>query len=560
MSITSVGPERPKTVMDNPDNDIRIEWAPFGKTDNAIDLTSKMLMRPNCHGNQQCKADYQDFIAKGGDLQFDAGVDALNEPTRWLLIDRSDISMTGNDCNQIGLLYTGFRNQGENKCIRSYESCLDKVEVNGRLMSSARILDYLDADLDAVIAQQVGRYFPQYLYPGSALAVERTGDDFAALAYEVDEYRVSQLTLIMSGTLVAVREFTGKLQVPPVFALACMGDDFTPKSCFSNIEGSIESASKNGLISVTLRNIGEYPDMYTVSFPYEHFEYKEEDGSYTNMASVGSADLSPMPAKSTDSLPGRLGNTKQCEPGTLFRQTISEMASECWKECEEENAGRRLQGAVDPTGGGSGPCDTAVQCGGVPSASGRIYPDLRDDCDTVSFQVHSNNGLQREYCVRIEVRNSLGALEFPTGPNAADEGRLCFNTTEIDYKLVGDAEDAFAAGGEPLRVDPAMFDCSTFCPGTLDFLCMLGQPACQDGAFLAIGFILVIVIGCCVAKRLGLFKLIPCCLLIPGCGEKKKKKKKRGTRKTTAKEKPLVQKEDNPVLKEDDDVGDYNLD
>ena len=75
--------------------------------------------------------------------------------------------MTGNDCNQIGLQYSGFRNQGENKCIRPYDSCLGKIEVNGRLMSSSRITDYFNEDMESVSQSSVGRYFPQFLYPGS---------------------------------------------------------------------------------------------------------------------------------------------------------------------------------------------------------------------------------------------------------------------------------------------------------------------------------------------------------------------------------------------------------
>ena len=121
--------------------------------------------------------------------------------------------MTGNDCNQIGLQYSGFRNQGENKCIRPYDSCLGKIEVNGRLMSSARITDYFNEDMESVSQSSVGRYFPQFLYPGSTLAVEKNGDDYAELKYEVDEYRVSQITLIMSGTLLQVVEYTGVLVV-----------------------------------------------------------------------------------------------------------------------------------------------------------------------------------------------------------------------------------------------------------------------------------------------------------------------------------------------------------
>eukprot|EP01052_Picozoa_sp_SAG31_P000710 SAG31_NODE_20_length_34168_cov_33.651296_36_plen_830_part_00 len=524
-SIFSVGPERPRIQMDISQDDaeienaIRVEWAPFGSTDNAIDLTSKMLLRPNCHGNAQCVREYATFISNDGQLTVDE--DVINDPHRWLLIDRSDISMTGNDCNQIGILYTGFRNQGENKCIRPYGTCLDKVEVNGRLMSSAKIKDYVLEDMESVVNGMVGRYFPQYLYPASNLAVERNGPDFAALAYEVDEYRVSQLTLIMNGELVSVREFHGHLEVVAA-ELACMSDDFMPTSCFSNMNGgSIESASNDGLLSVTLRNIGEHPDLYTVSFPSELFEYREEDGSYTRLAEMNSVDLAPIQAKSTDSLPGRQGLTEQCAPGTLFRASVSEMATQCWEDCA--SAGRRLQGAVGAEASSTTEgCDPGLQCGGRPGP-GRVYPDLRDDCDTLTFQVHSQNGLQREYCVTMEVYNALGQREVP---NEAYDGRICFNTTEIEYMLVGDAEDAFAAGGEPLRIDPNDFDCSMFCPSTLDFMCMMSQPACQDNFFIVIGVIVFIVLLLCVAKRLGLLKR-------KKKKEKKKKKKKKRTKSPT---------------------------
>jgi hypothetical protein len=213
----------------------------------------------------------------------------------------------------------------------------------------------------------------------------------------------------MDGQLVSVREFTGVLDVVAA-ELACMSDAFMPTSCFGNTAGgSFESASNDGLLSVTLRNIGEYPDLYTVSFPYDRFEFKEEDGSYTTLSSLSSADLAPIQAKSTDSLPGRQGLTQRCSPGAQFRASVSEMATQCWEDCPVDTSGRRLQGAVgsEVNNGAAASCDPGVQCGGMPSQSGRSYPDLRDDCDTVSFQIHSQNGLQREYCVTMEVRNAI---------------------------------------------------------------------------------------------------------------------------------------------------------
>lgn len=547
MRVTSVGPERPRTVLRNPGNDIRIEWAPFGAADNALDLSHKMLLRPNCHGNQDCLTEYAEWSTFNGAFQYDEGDDIndiINNPERWLLVPRSDISMTGNDCNQIGVTYAGFRNQGEMKCVRPYDSCLEKIEVNGRLMSSSRIKDYVESDMESAAQNTVGRFFPQFAYPASTLAVEKNGDDYAELKYEVDEYRVSQLTLIMSGDLIGVNEYRGELEVID-FGLACMNDQFTPVDCFHNEAGSVEGASNDGLLQVTVRNVGDHTDLFTVSFPSESYEIDNGDGTYTNMAETSNSDLSPIQAKSTDQLPGRGARTARCSAGALFDRHTSERASQCWERAEEEGLlgdddatsnGRRLQGDYDATSSASASSwDPLVQCGGAEDPGLRSFPDLRDDCDTVAFQVHSNNGLNRMYCMHVEITNQLGEMVFPqptkkpgsvysekhrtfiggsacagsqcistTPEERQDQGRVCFNTTEIEYVLVGDAEDAFAAGGEPLRVDGRHFDCSVFCPSTADLVCMAGQPACANGLFTFLAAIVAIVLFCVIAKKLRL--------------------------------------------------------
>jgi hypothetical protein len=139
-----------------------------------------------------------------------------------------------------------------------------------------------------------------YLTGGNA----RAGDDYAELKYEIDEYRVSQITLIMSGELVSVREFTGELEVVD-FGLSCMSAGYVQEDCFSS--QSFEAASNDGMLSVTLRNIGQYSDMYTVSFPFEGYEFDNGVGldpcpasadpmtcRFIPMSAAGNADLSPM--------------------------------------------------------------------------------------------------------------------------------------------------------------------------------------------------------------------------------------------------------------------------
>ena len=94
----------------------------------------------------------------------------------------------------------------------------------------------------------------------------------------------------MSGTLLAVREFIGELEVAD-FGLSCITDDARPQICFSS---NFESPSNDGLISVTLRNIGSFPDMYHVSFPYGHYEINNEDETFTLMCEADRGDLNFM--------------------------------------------------------------------------------------------------------------------------------------------------------------------------------------------------------------------------------------------------------------------------
>jgi hypothetical protein len=361
---------------------------------------------------------------------------------------------------------------------------------------------------------------------------------------------VSQLTLIMSGELVSVMEYTGVLDVVD-FGLSCMNDRMTPVDCFHNELGSVESASNDGLLAVTVRNRGEHPDMYTISFPSEMFEIDNGEGStagdnggrYTNMNTAGNMNLSPIQAKSTDQLQGRAGCstppcTKRCDAGYIFRQGVSAEATQCWEQAEAmaaDSSGRRrrAQGAVDPTADtSSSGFDPYVQCGGGDDPLGLIHPDLRDDCDTVAFQVHSNNGLDISYCVHVEVRNNIGQLEYPqqtkrtgsvyseasrsyvggtddamvdtTLDEQNEQGRVCFNTTAIEYVLVGDAVDAFAAGGEPLRVLANTLSCSQLCPSTLDIMCAASQPACSDNMFTVLLVIAAVILGAVVFRKLGI--------------------------------------------------------
>jgi hypothetical protein len=235
----------------------------------------------------------------------------------------------------------------------------------------------------------------------------------------------------------------------------------------------------------------------------------------------------------------------RCAAGHRFNADISERATQCWEECVPPvvtvggsgfpDGGRRLEdqteqeteGAADVEGSGgdagSGEpnpamaclqnpecCDPFRQCGGGSTEADApfMYEDLRDDCDTLTFQLFSNNGIQASYCVRMEVRNSVGTLVFP---DSAANARVCFNTTETVYNRVGEAEGRFAPGGEPLLVDPLAFECAQYCPSTTDIGCLAGQPSCQDILFQYIGAFLALIFLGIIMKRLGICALLKCC-------------------------------------------------
>ena len=119
--------------------------------------------------------------------------------------------------------------------------------------------------------------------------------------------------------------------------------------------------------------------------------------------------------------------------------------------------------------------------------------------------------------VTLPTATDVVYTSYPEGMTVEEQneqGRVCFNTTQIEYVMVGDAEDAFAADGEPLRVEGSFLSCSQLCPSTLDVMCAASQPACSDSLFKVAMVVVGVILGVLVCRKLG----------IGPCGAKKQVK------------------------------------
>ena len=485
-TIVAVGPTSPKAVIKNNDNDVRIAWQYYGKADSPIGLTSKYLLRPNCHGSSACTATYGKLTQSSGMAKTD-----ITDPTRWLLIDKTDVTKTGNECNKIGISYSGFRNQGMNKCVSNFGSCLGKKQWNGQLMSSSQVTDYVKSDLAVMKTGKRGKYFPQFLYPSSRLSAETNGKkDFASLEYALDDYRSSKITLVMKGELMKVVEYSGKLDEKNLeFGLTCVSDKGLPVPC---VDPKTMEAQKTGILEVTLRNEGKFPDQYTISFPQNSagsrtYMYKK-DASGAKVAMAGK-EIPAIQAKSTETLAGRNGATNICPFKYQLRESVKVQAKNCYSKFNAK--------------------ESATKCA-----------SFIDDCDTTAFSVKIESGIQAAYCVTMLVKNNQGRPEA--------EKELCFNSTKTVYNKVGEAADPYDKSNEGLIADPNAFPCSTFCPSTLDVTCMLNHPVCEDKVMMYGTVLLAALLFTIVGRRIGLFKIIGCCMSTKTSKKKKRSGKKKG--------------------------------
>ena len=102
---------------------------------------AQLLWRSLLYGKDYAEADFDDP---------DCAQKQSAEPehtARWMLLDKNRFSLSGLDCSQIGVGYSAFRNQPD-RCEQKLGSCLDGVYSNGVLLTSAKIKDYYNDDLD----------------------------------------------------------------------------------------------------------------------------------------------------------------------------------------------------------------------------------------------------------------------------------------------------------------------------------------------------------------------------------------------------------------------------
>jgi hypothetical protein len=164
----------------------------FGPTQDNPSFEHQYLLRPLCLDTSD-----PDCAAKQS---------AEREHTsRWLLLDKNRFSLSGLDCSQIGVGYSAFRNQPE-RCEQNLGSCLDGIYSNGVLLSSAKIKDYYDEDLDRETNSQTPLYFVGSQMASSDFVMSpelasRTswGGGATFLEWEIDRFQSSLIQVVLKA-------------------------------------------------------------------------------------------------------------------------------------------------------------------------------------------------------------------------------------------------------------------------------------------------------------------------------------------------------------------------
>eukprot|EP00871_Galdieria_phlegrea_P003797 jgi/Galph1/4418/GphlegSOOS_G3058.1 len=158
--------------------------------------------------------------------------DISSEIQRWMLVDTDQVTLSGDECNKIGVSYSAFQAQSS-RCQRAVNSCL-----------SNQLQNFYSQDMTALKDGVVGKYFVQFYG-------DFDGSD-------------------VSGSNPKMRFWTDRIQNSDVLL------EFAAKSLFHVVdvsEGSIvkatatqsEALSKNGEIVVTLQNTGAVEAAYEVT-------------------------------------------------------------------------------------------------------------------------------------------------------------------------------------------------------------------------------------------------------------------------------------------------------
>ncbi|RNF24673.1 generative cell specific-1 [Trypanosoma conorhini] len=158
----------------------------------------------------------------------------LAGPPEWLLLDKHRVSMQGRECNKVGVSYEAFGSQGS-RCQLQRGSCLaDQLE------------DYRLSDMAVEAKGGRGQYMARFF--GDFALSTANSTDTPILSYWMRGSLATMVTIVISADRLKY-----VLSVSPGEIVA------TEVS-----KSTIEAASRDGVLAVTVRNTGSITAQYTL--------------------------------------------------------------------------------------------------------------------------------------------------------------------------------------------------------------------------------------------------------------------------------------------------------
>lgn len=188
----------------------------FVPPETPLDLTGKMLFVPTTPVEHE-------RVAAG--------------PKEWLLLDKHHVSVNGRECNKVGVSYEAFATQGS-RCQLQRGSCLaDQLE------------DYRTKDLEAEASGRRGAYMARFF------------GDFCFDAWNATTASASpHISYVMRGsltTMVTIAISADKLRYVQSVSQG--------KIVFAGVQKAFMSSSRDGVLTVGVRNTGTVTAQYTLS-------------------------------------------------------------------------------------------------------------------------------------------------------------------------------------------------------------------------------------------------------------------------------------------------------
>lgn len=154
---------------------------------------------------------------------------------RWMLLDRADVSITGDDCNKVGVGYSAFSIQPSGCSAKAGECLKNQLET------------YYQADAYADAAGRAGQYWVKYHTMGGPFNPKIQGSSGASMEFVTNRFQKSLITLKQRAD-----RFAYVRRVVPGQIVDAFVSDF-------------QAMSGDGLLSVLVISAGKVPGDFTLT-------------------------------------------------------------------------------------------------------------------------------------------------------------------------------------------------------------------------------------------------------------------------------------------------------